>query len=63
MRVAVLKVDNKGRLQLPSSFCKANGVRNDCPVLLETINGNDFAVRLTFCNNKWKINRKEMSND
>ena len=63
MKVATLRVDDKGRLQLPKSFCIANGIGKKCPVYLETINGSKFAVRLTFCNHDWRQRHKVSDNE
>ena len=48
MKIANLKVDEKGRIQLPSSFLTANGITKGTRGWLENIYNNNYAVRLTF---------------
>ena len=48
MKIANLKVDEKGRIQLPSSFLTANGITKGTRGWIENIYNNNYAVRLTF---------------
>lgn len=48
MKIANLKVDEKGRIQLPSSFLIANGITKGTRGWIENIYNNNYAVRLTF---------------
>ena len=48
MKIANLKVDEKGRIQLPSSFLTANGITKGTRGWIENIYNNNYAVRITF---------------
>mgnify|MGYP003108385643 CR=1 FL=1 len=48
MKISNLKVDGKGRIQLPSSFLTANGITKGTRGWIESVNNNNYAIRLTF---------------
>lgn len=48
MKICRLKIDNKGRVQLPKSFLDANHIKVGQTGYVEVISNNSSAVRLTF---------------
>ena len=46
--ICKLKIDNKGRLTLPSSFLKANEIKKNSFVSVIPVSGRADAVRLEF---------------
>ena len=50
MKICRLKIDTKGRVQLPKSFLDANHIKIGQTGYIEVISNNSSAVRLTFDN-------------
>jgi bifunctional DNA-binding transcriptional regulator/antitoxin component of YhaV-PrlF toxin-antitoxin module len=48
MKVCRLKIDTKGRVQLPKSFLDANNIKVGQTGYVEIISNNSSAVRFTF---------------
>jgi len=48
MKICLLKIDTKGRVQIPKSFLDANEISIGQKAFLEVINSNNNAVRLSF---------------
>ena len=42
------KIDDKGRINLPAHFLKANNIQKGCEVIIEAIINNSDAVKLKF---------------
>ena len=57
MVIAKVKVDDRGRIQLPQSFLKGNGISTDTEIEVHTMQGKPYydSVRLIFKG----INRQE----
>ena len=50
MKICRLKIDTKGRVQLPKSFLDANHIKIGQTGYIEVISNNSSAIRLTFDN-------------
>ena len=48
IKICKVRIDNKGRLTLPSSFLKANNIKNNSFVAVHPVSGSTDAVRLEF---------------
>ena len=48
MKICRLKIDNKGRVQLPKAFLAATHIKDGQTGSVEVISNNSRAVRLTF---------------
>ena len=49
--ICKIKIDNRGRLTFPSSFLKANDIKENSFVAIHPVSGRTDAVRLEF---EWK---------
>jgi len=58
MRIAIAKIDSKGRLQLPSNFLSANLITSGTRVYIDIVYNSQNSCKLTFVNpvNKEKEN-------
>jgi|TARA_R100001530_G_scaffold9539_3_gene9627 hypothetical protein len=56
MWIAECKIDNRGRITLPSTFMRANELDNHTKVFIQTIMNNSNTVKLVFMTNKEEIN-------
>ena len=48
IKISVTKIDDKGRINLPSHFLKANNIQKGCEVIIEAVINNKDAVKLKF---------------
>ena len=48
IKISVTKIDDKGRINLPAHFLKANNIQKGCEVIIEAIINNSDAVKLKF---------------
>ena len=50
MRIAIAKIDSKGRLQLPSNFLSANLITKGTRVYIDIVYNSQNSCKLTFVN-------------
>ena len=53
--ICKIKIDNRGRLNLPDSFLKANKIKKNSFVTVHPVGGRTDAVRLEF---EWEKNNE-----
>ena len=51
MYIAKIKIDKRGRIQLPQSFLKANDIKSGDYAIAEIVYNRHDAVRINFVNN------------
>ena len=51
MYIAKIKIDRRGRIQLPQSFLKANEIKSGDYAIAEVVYNRHDAVRIIFVNN------------
>ena len=59
MRISRAKIDEKGRLQLPSHFLKANVIPKNTRVDIDVIYNSKHSVKLTFRTTAYYNDRKK----
>ena len=59
MRIAIAKIDSKGRLQLPSNFLSANLITKGTRVYVDIVYNSQNSCKLTFINPIKKENQNE----
>ena len=52
MNISKAKIDDKGRIQLPSHFLKANDIELGTYVIIQSVYNNNRACKLEFQNEK-----------
>ncbi len=52
MNISKTKIDDKGRIQLPSHFLKANDIEVGTYVIIQSVYNNSSACKLEFQNGK-----------
>lgn len=52
MNISKTKIDDKGRIQLPSHFLKANDIETGTYVIIQSVYNNSSACKLEFQNGK-----------
>ncbi len=52
MNISKTKIDDKGRIQLPSHFLKANDIETGTYVIIQSVYNNNRACKLEFDNGK-----------
>lgn len=52
MNISKTKIDDKGRIQLPSHFLKANDIETGTYVIIQSVYNNNRACKLEFENGK-----------
>jgi len=61
IKISVTRVDDKGRITLPSHFLKANNIEKGCEVVIEGIINNSDAVKLKFKGvEKWEQHKNKL---
>ena len=48
IKISVTKIDDKGRINLPAHFLKANNIQKGSEVIIEAVINNKDAVKLKF---------------
>ena len=59
MMICKLKIDSKGRVQLPKSFLDANEIPANSMVEVQNISTSNNAVRLVFDKQVWKMREEK----
>ena len=54
MNISRAKIDDKGRIQLPNHFLKANGIETGTYVIIQPVYNNNSACKLEFNNGNKK---------
>ena len=60
MRIAIAKIDKKGRLQLPSNFLSANLITSGTRVYIDIVYNSQNSCKLTFVN---PLNKENQNDD
>ena len=60
MRIAIAKIDKKGRLQLPSNFLSANLITSGTRVYIYIVYNSQNSCKLTFVN---PVNKENQNDD
>lgn len=59
MMICKLRIDSKGRIQLPKTFLDANDIPANSMVEVQNISTSNNAVRLVFDKSVWKMREEK----